>query len=458
MDGSKEQTMGEFRKKARAAGCRLKQTEPYSPFSNAAEGAIRETKRAAGRKMVVSRCPRKLWDHCLELEALIRSHTALNSYELEGQVPETIVSGQTADISPLVEYEWFEWVKYVDVPASYPEPKEALGRWLGPSLDIGPAMTAKIIKMNGQIIYSSSHRGLTELEQQDREQIKEQDAFMTALHGKIDGGPVSPAELSTLDPDASTPEHELYADDDGDVHEHIPDIDEVTPEMHDGYIGAQVNLPFQGTLRSGIVRKRARNDEGELEGTAHSNPILDTRSYQVEFPDGELAAYSANLIAESMYAQCDVDGNQFRLIDELVDHRKDGNQVEFADRFVTVNGRQHLRKTTAGWSLCVLWKNGETSWERLADLKESCPVEIAEYAVTQGIDHEPAFCWWVPHVLKKRDRIISAVSKRFHKRTHKFGIEVPRTVDDAIRLDRENGNTLWMDSVATGNVGCLSGL
>jgi hypothetical protein len=41
------------------------------------------------------------------------------------------------------------------------------------------------------------------------------------------------------------------------------------------------------------------------------------------------------------------------------------------------------------------------------------------------------------------------VSKRFHKRTHKFGIEVPRTVDDAIRLDRENGNTLWMDSVAT---------
>ena len=24
-----------------------------------------------------------------------------------------------------------------------------------------------------------------------------------------------------------------------------------------------------------------------------------------------------------------------------------------------------------------------------------------------GIDHEPAFNWWVPHILKKRDRIIS---------------------------------------------------
>jgi hypothetical protein len=75
----------------------------------------------------------------------VRSHIALNSFELQGQVPEMIVSGQTADISPLVEYEWFEWVKYIDVPAAYPDPKEALGRWMGPTLGIGPAMTAKII-------------------------------------------------------------------------------------------------------------------------------------------------------------------------------------------------------------------------------------------------------------------------------------------------------------------------
>jgi hypothetical protein len=74
--------------------------------------------------------------------------------------------------------------------------------------------------------------------------------------------------------------------------------------------------------------------------------------------------------------------------------------------------------------------------------------EVAEYAVSHGIDHEPAFSWWVPNVLKKRDRIISAVNKRYLKRTHKFGIEVPKSVADAMRLDTENGNTLWMDAVA----------
>jgi hypothetical protein len=43
-----------------------------------------------------------------------------------------------------------------------------------------------------------------------------------------------------------------------------------------------------------------------------------------------------------------------------------------------------------------------TSWHQLADLKESYPIEVAEFAVTQGIQDEPAFIWWVPYVLAKR--------------------------------------------------------
>jgi len=107
MDGSKEQTMAEFRRKAREMGCHIKVTEPYSPWQNAAEGAIRELKKGAGRKMARSHAPSKLWDHCLELESYLRSHTALESYELNNQVPETIVSGQTADISPFAEHAWY---------------------------------------------------------------------------------------------------------------------------------------------------------------------------------------------------------------------------------------------------------------------------------------------------------------------------------------------------------------
>ncbi len=53
--------------------------------------------------------------------------------------------------------------------------------------------------------------------------------------------------------------------------------------------------------------------------------------------------------------------------------------------------------------------------------------------------------------MKKCDRIISLVCKRtthYLKRTHKFGIEVPKTVKEALALDRKNGNTLWVDAIA----------
>jgi hypothetical protein len=120
-------------------------------------------------------------------------------------------------------------------------------------------------------------------------------------------------------------------------------------------------------------------------------------------------------------------------------------------KVVQPDGCTHLKRSTIGWQVCCQWKDGSTSWENLADLKESHPIETAEYAVTKGIDHEPAFNWWVPHVLKKHDRIISLVCKRttrYLKRTHKFDIEVPKTVKEALALDCKNGNTLWADAIA----------
>ena len=77
------------------------------------------------------------------------------------------------------------------------------------------------------------------------------------------------------------------------------------------------------------------------------------------------------------------------------------------------------------------WKDKSTPWERLSKMKESYPVEVAEYAEAVGISDEPAFSWWTAHVLKKRLRIIAAVNKRYHKLTHKFGIKVPKTVEEA---------------------------
>jgi hypothetical protein len=82
-----------------------------------------------------------------------------------------------------------------------------------------------------------------------------------------------------------------------------------------------------------------------------------------------------------------------------VAHRKDDSAVERADMHVQRGSNRHIRKTMKGWQMCVEWKDGSTTWERLADLNESNPVELADYAVAHGIENEPAFAWWVPFTL-----------------------------------------------------------
>ena len=82
-------------------------------------------------------------------------------------MPETLLSGQTTDISPFIEHEWYDFVKWFDHGSSFPEPKEVHVRWLGSSMEIGPSMRSKIIKSNGQIINLSSYQAITEEEIQD---------------------------------------------------------------------------------------------------------------------------------------------------------------------------------------------------------------------------------------------------------------------------------------------------
>jgi hypothetical protein len=185
-----------------------------------------------------------------------------------------------------------------------------------------------------------------------------------------------------------------------------------TPEVGDNYISAEILLPLVGVLRRGKVISRKHDTDGNPVGRAHDRPILDTRTYDVEFDNGTIAELTANKIAECMYAQCDPGGNQCVLLDCFVDFDKPPTAISLADQNIIVKGHPSKHRNTYGWKICCQWKDGSMTWESLKDLKESHPLEMAEYAVTQGIDHEPAFNWWVPQVLRLRKRIISLVKKR----------------------------------------------
>ena len=211
--------------------------------------------------------------------------------------------------------------------------------------------------------------------------MKEHKAFDAQVKQKM-GEPFTYEDFG-VDPaleDFVTPVYEPYEDEDDGEQPTVPDADDVTPDTYDQYVGAEVLLPIGDRLQTGKVTSWKRNADGTPVGKAHTKSACDTRSYIVEFPDGQVNEYTANTIAENMYSQCDAEGNQYLLLEAIVDHRKDGHAVEKADMYIKAGSNRQLRKTTKGWFLCVEWKDGTTSWEKLADLKESNPVEVAEYA------------------------------------------------------------------------------
>ena len=60
-----------------------------------------------------------------------------------------------------------------------------------------------------------------------------------------------------------------------------------------------------------LVVHQKNDTNGNPVDRSNQNPILDTHLYEVEAPGGEMAEMAVNIIAKSINAQCDVNGNEY---------------------------------------------------------------------------------------------------------------------------------------------------
>ena len=317
------------------------------------------------------------------------------------------------------------------------------------------AMCYWVLHQKGQVVSRSTVQKVPTLEMSTILDTKEtfqdfdrriEERLKTADRG-YDGDKPNPddwADLIDEDEDFRDEFQRIYNDDG------IQEADDYTPEITDDtYINMEVALPRddEGPTYAKVT-KRLRDANGIPIGKANDNPILDTRLYEVEYLDGRTASMSANAIASNMFAQVDDHGNSLILFDSIIDHRADGTEVKPDDAFITTaNGGRKRKKTTRGWEILVQWKDGSTTWEAMKDVHAEYPVYLAEYAQQRGIDDQPAFAWWIPYVIKKRNRIISKTKSKYWSRTHKFGIRIPKSVSEAREIDTANGDTLWWDAI-----------
>jgi hypothetical protein len=233
-------------------------------------------------------------------------YTALGIFELEGQVPESRVKGEPADISTISEYEWYEWVKFCDTSTSFPVSKVHSGRYVGAVIDIGPVMARKILKANGEVMYCAYVRSFTPEEIASPVEKQARLDFDIEVEQKL--GPSMTKYDFKEDPDFAdfeSPEYEPYEDDEVPA-THMPDIDDVHDvDTYNQYVCAQVRAPICDEIRTGRVMRHKHELDGTVKGMANKNAILDKITYEMEFPDGRSDECTANMIAENMSQQYD---------------------------------------------------------------------------------------------------------------------------------------------------------
>jgi hypothetical protein len=392
---------------------------------------IGELKRRWKHHMVVRNVPSRLWDYGLRYEAEIMSRTARGP---EGRTGIERITGDSVDISEWLDFKFYDvvWYWHGEDPTSEENPR--IGRWLGVSHRVIAKMCYWIITSKAQVLSRTTVQHVPYIDQKSLDIRQKITAFDESLRAKL-------SDMGYVD-DSGAFDYIQETDITNDEVEEpmAAQQDDYTPDAYDQYLGAELITTYFGDFRYACVTKRKYNEIGDPIGTRNDDPRLDTRMYEVVMDDGAVAEYTANMIAENLYSQVDEEGKRYLVFKEIVDHQCDRNAV--------LHGHNDKpRRTTKGWHLEVEWRDGSTSWLTLDELRTSNPVELAEYAFTNQIIEEPAFNWWAKKVLRRCNHIISKLKSRYWKTTHKFGIALPHSVQEALNIDYWSKSTLWRQAI-----------
>ena len=476
-DGAKEQTgpKSKFMSLLRKMLIKFHVTEPYTPHQNQAEDAIRDLKRRAKLRRAKHNIPTRLWCYLYKYESELISLIPRGKDDV---VPRERTLGETRDISEYTDFEFFETVWFWDHPNDTKNP--VLGKWLGVSHRIGAPLTFYVLKANGRVESRSSVQHVTDLDKEDPK-IKsalnnfdesitsslQDDNFLVQINPEDQSAAIDWTEESTQG-EIDVRQNSKTVQFQGELNNaeiqptHFPDIldrdqyvtldetqnQDFTEDTVDSLIGVELNLPTADGVSRATVRKRIKDADGNPIGCRANNPMHDTRMYQVEHYDGTFQELQGNIICENMISEIDDEGRHYLLIDEIENHQKMNNAVPKSEGFIYAkNGNKHRKFTTRGWKFLVRWKDGSTDWKSLKELKLSYPLELAEYAKANDLIEEPAFAWWAYDALRTHTRIISKTKTKYWRTTHKYGIELPHSVEEALAIDTKNKNNLWRNAI-----------
>ena len=408
------------------------QSEPYHQHKNKAENRFGLAKRYTNTVMNTSGCPACCWLLCLQYICVVLNHLA--SPTLQGICPVQALEGTTPDISFLLHFSFYEPVYYridssepdLNFPSSSNEKK---GYWVGFADNQGDSLTWRILTEDTQkIIIRSGVRSA--LRTTTNQRLASPSGEGTTLPFPIPYSQQSQNYLP-LDPlDASTPNFEHF-------------VKSQTGEDEDNPI-PMANIDIPNLLgRSFLLPPE---DDGEC----HMAKVIDIDDHGQTLEDIKFKLRINKDQAEEIMSY-----------NQLMDYIQKGTDAEEDPdslfKFRDIVAHQGPLESTdpnhkgSKYNVMVEWESGEVTYEPLTLISKDDPITCAVYAKihdlldTTGWKHLKRYA-------KTSKRLIRAVKQSRIRQVrasarYQHGFQVPKDYNDAMRLDKENGNTHWQDAM-----------
>ena len=115
------------------------------------------------------------------------------------------------------------------------------------------------------------------------------------------------------------------------------------------WIHDELNLPEGGETKKVNIVGQSKYNNGNIIDKYDRNPMLNTMVYDVEFPDGTICKYRANVIADNMYSQVDYEGFLHSILSGILDLAKDSASVQKGDQYIIINSGQRCMQKINCW-------------------------------------------------------------------------------------------------------------
>ena len=393
------------------------QSEPHYQHQNQAERRYKSVKHNVNKVLNMVAAPAYCWLLCLQYVCFIMNRLALQS--LQWRTPYEKLHGSTPDISMIYRFKFYDRVYYKCDESrggeNFPsQSNESVGRFVGFSEDVGHPMTYKVLTEDTlKVIHRS------------RIKLASVDPNLRLDH------PTLPPEQNTTDVNPN-PEVTLQSD----------TITNILPT-------SEIKRPMANITTEDLIGRTYLSQPQE-DGTRRRIKIIE----QLDDFDNMIAKDS-NMI--KFRATTD-DGT----IEEVITYSQIFDKLEAEDgeddewHFKSILNHQgplkpnHTDYKGSSWNVQILWENDEVTWEPLRIIAASDPVTCAIYAKNNQLLHLEGWARFKRLASRQKNILRLAHQARLQSYRiaprYKFGVQVPRNHDQAIELDRANGNTLWRDA------------